>query len=306
MLLINYTLRITIILIVAFSVFSTRCVAQEDLKSKVGKVFELIYDYKLISADSSISMYEKQHPDHPVWPLLRANVAWWQILSGRLDDQQLNKKFLSQLNASKARAKSFDGSDDEAAFSLIIVNAFRTRFDLLHNNYLTAAGYLNACIDDISDSFGREPEYEPYYLTSGLYYYFMQEAHDDYPLMRPYLFFFPNGDREKGLAYLSRCAKSSDIFLREEATYFLMRIALDLEKQPEQALVHLNKLLKRYPDNVIFRLFEVDIYKQLGQTEKGLDAELLYRTAVNRNEELSLEQKTYFKELLNKQKKAPK
>ena len=282
-----------------------RAIGQDDLKQKVGKVFDLIYDYRLVSADSSIAAYEKQFPSHPVWPLLRANVAWWQILSGKLDDDELNRTFIDQLNTSKTLAKNYELNENEAAFSLIIINAFRTRFDLLNNNYLTAAGYLNACIDDISDSFGQEESYEPFHLTSGLYYYFMQKAHDDYPIMRPYLFFFPDGDKEKGLSYLKRCTTSKDVFLRDEATYFLMRIALDLDKKPEEALFYTSALLKRHPNNVIFRLFEINILHLLERAEDEKQAERQYLISLEANTELTEAQKDYFKTLIQPQKKAP-
>ncbi len=271
---------------------------QDQLKENVSKVFKQVYDNKFVSADSSIARFQRENPNHPVWSLLRANLIWWQILSGGIEDDELKKQFVFYLNDSKSKAKNFLKEEDEAAFSLIIVNAFRTRFDMLNNNYLTAAGYLNACIDDISDSFGREEEYEPYYLTSGLYYYFMQKAHEEYPLIRPYLFFFPDGDIEKGMRFLLRCTESEDIFLREEATYFLMRISFDLDKDPRGSLKYVNTLLTRHPNNLIFRLFEIKALRQLEDSIGANKSEGLYKRSLEVNNELSTKQKTYYLSLL--------
>ena len=271
---------------------------QDQLKENVSKVFKQVYDNKFVSADSSIARFQRENPNHPVWSLLRANLIWWQILSGGIEDDELHTQFVFYLNDSKSKAKNFLKEEDEAAFSLIIVNAFRTRFDMLNNNYLTAAGYLNACIDDISDSFGREEEYEPYYLTSGLYYYFMQKAHEEYPLIRPYLFFFPDGDIEKGMRFLLRCTESEDIFLREEATYFLMRISFDLDKDPRGSLKYVNTLLTRHPNNLIFRLFEIKALRQLEDSIGANKSEGLYKRSLEVNNELSTKQKTYYLSLL--------
>ena len=287
---------VVLIVITAFNV--TDSYSQDRLKENVGVVFKQIYDYRLLSADSSISVFETERPNHPVWSLLRANLVWWQILSGGIEDDKLKKKFIYHLNESKDKAKNFLEDEDEAAFSLIIVNAFRTRFDLLDNNYLTAASYLNTCIDDISDSFGREEEYEPFYLTSGLYYYFMQKAHEDYPIMRPYLFFFPNGDKDKGMRYLLRCMQSEDIFLREEATYFLMRISFDLDKDPKSSLKYVTSLLNRYPNNLVFRLFEIKALRQLEDIDGVEKSESLYKEALELNNEFTSIQKTYYLSLL--------
>ena len=295
---------VVLLVITAFNVSDSY--GQEQLKKNVGIVFKQIYDYRLLSADSSISVFEAEQPNHPVWSLLRANLIWWQILSGGIEDDKLKKKFIYHLNESKDKAKNFLEDEDEAAFSLIIVNAFRTRFDLLNNNYLTAASYLNACIDDISDSFGREEEYEPFYLTSGLYYYFMQKAHEDYAIMRPYLFFFPDGDKQKGMDFLLKCSTSDDIFLREESTYFLMRIAFDLDKNPQQGLNFVGQLLKRYRDNIIFRLFEVKALQSLSLGKELTLSEGSYISAVSGNPELTVSQKEYFFKLLEDEKKAPK
>ena len=119
---------VVLLVITAFNVSDSY--GQEQLKKNVGIAFKQIYDYHLLSADSSISVFEAEQPNHPVWSLLRANLIWWQILSGGIEDDKLKKKFVYHLNESKDKAKNFLEDEDEAAFSLIIVNAFRTRFDL--------------------------------------------------------------------------------------------------------------------------------------------------------------------------------
>jgi hypothetical protein len=291
-------LRIAFIVLVSLIFGVSPSFSQEKLREDVSKVFKQVYDNQLISADSSISRFERENPNHPVWSLLRANLVWWQILSGGIKDDLLKKQFIFYLNDSKSKAKEFLEDENEAAFSLIIVNAFRTRFDMFDNNYLTAASYLNACIDDISDSFGREEEYEPFYLTSGLYYYFMFKAYEDYPLIRPYLLFFPDGDKEKGMKYLLRCTESEDIFIREEATYFLMRISFDLDNDPKSSLKYAKSLLNRYPNNLIFRLFEINVLRQLNEIDAARRSESLFKKSLDLNTEFSSDQKTYYLSLL--------
>lgn len=273
-----------------------RTFSQSVNRAHVNEIFEAVYDFRLNAADSLIKTYEKSMPKHPVWPLLSANVLWWKILTGYEDDKVVNMAFLRQLELTKAAITATNIDENEADFLLMIANAFRTRYDLLHGNYFTAAGYLNSCIDDISDSFGKEPLYEPFYLTSGLYYYFMQKGYEDYPLMRPYLFFFPDGDKALGLTYLNKCLNSEDVFLRNEAAYFLMRIYYDLEKNYLKAEYYNKILISSARDNVLFALFTVEIDRKLGRNTDGSEAR--FKAIVSTNSEFDYNRKSYLLNLL--------
>jgi hypothetical protein len=270
---------------------SVKC--QESFGSKPDLVFSNLYDFKILSADSIVSQEIGNQPDSALWNLLSANVAWVEILAGNLENEYWNDEFTARIKKAKRNLKQNGLEDDDKLFYYIIVHAFMTRHELLGENYLSAAADLNTCIDQISESFGREEKYEPFFLTSGLYYYFMAEAHEKYFLMRPYLAMYPDGDKELGLEYLNNLTSNEDVFLRNESNYFLMRIFFDLEKDFGKALVYATRLVSENENNLIFGLYRIKILQAL-ESEEVANEINLYKERVLQNGQLSLNQKEHF------------
>ena len=277
----------------------TQVQGQTYFTEKENAVFKNIYSYRMLTADSLVKA-EKNLND-AVWPLLSANVAWSEILAGNLENDQWNEQFRTGLKESKKLLDKKEDLSDEELFYFIIIHAFKTRHELLNNNYLNAASDLNTCIGQISDSFGKEEEYEPLYLTSGLYYYFIAKAYDDYKWLRPYLLLYPKGDSKKGLSYLYKLTTSSDVFLKNESNYFLMRIYYDLEKDYKRAEMHARYLLKYSPDNLIYRIYYLKIIEELGQSELYAAERLKYIQMTHGSPQLSTEQKQHFISLLDEE-----
>lgn len=280
-------------------IFSFQVLAQGNFSKEIHNAFEKIYNYQLITADSLINN-ELQKKNESEWQLLKLNVAWWQIVSGYNDDKYWNKIFLNQIDQTIKQIAKSNLEIDKNRYYFIILYAFRTRYDVLNDKYFSAVNHLNSCINQIKKSFDKENEFEPFYLTSGLYYYFMAKAWENYPLMRPYLKIYPKGDKVKGLSYLYKIAKSSDIFLKSEAHYFLMRIFYDMEKQYDKAAFHAEYLLKLYPENIMYRLYFIKILEDSGKTQEMQQQSVLYKKYLEKNTELSLAQKKYLLEMLSK------
>ncbi|GAB5537995.1 MAG: hypothetical protein Salg2KO_00980 [Salibacteraceae bacterium] len=267
--------------------------AQVVAGSSATAAFNHIYNFNFGRADSIIQLEMPRAKDSAYWSLLSAYVSWSQILAGNLEDEYWNNRFHTDIRRAKQILKASDLTDSDRLFYYIIVHAFKTRHELLNDNYINAATDLNICVDQIAESFGRESEFEPLYLTSGLYYYFMQEAYDEYLLMRPYLLFYPDGDKDKGLRYLAKHTSSTDPFLFNESNYFLMRIYFDLEKDFEQALHYANTLTKANPNNPIYALYEYKISKEINpKAAQGLRE--TFEKKIGSMSRITQSQKTFF------------
>ncbi len=278
--------------------FSSSLSAQVTTDPEVRKVFEYLYSYQLVKADSAVEEGLKRHPQLAEWSLLKATVVWWQIVSGNLDSEEWNDSFIDHLKRCERKVKAADKDDPQSTYNTILLHAMRTRFDLLKTNYLSAVNHLNASIDRISDSFEQEPEYPAFYLTSGLYYYFMEQAYAEYPLMRPYLFFYPDGDKEKGLEYLSRMTRSEDVFLRTEANYFLMRIYHDVDSNQVKAEEFVKRLLNEHPSNLMYRFYLIKIYWAQGENDKANAEVVKYKSMIDASSQLSEVQKLHMYAIL--------
>jgi hypothetical protein len=275
--------------------------SQDYFGSEADKVFQNIYQFKMLSADSMVKEQSPLMSDSALWNLLSAHVAWMEILAGNLDGDYWNKQFSTRIKKAKSNLKKAGVEGDDKLFKYIIVHAFKTRHELLNDNYLNAATDLNTCIDQISESFGREKDHEPFFLTSGLYYYFMAKAYDDYILMRPYLMFYPDGDREKGLKYLNSLTNSDNIFLENESNYFLMRIYYDLEEEYSLALKYAVHLVTANPTNLIYQLYHIKILREIDSVKSKFE-ETKYLKLIQDSKQLSKDQRDHFVRELSSEK----
>ena len=276
------------------------CYAQDYFGKDANQVFEKIYQFKMLSADSIVKDKSPQMADSALWNLLSANVAWMEILAGNLEDEYWNGQFSKRIKTAKKDLKETGYHQNDKLFYYIIVHAFKTRHELLNDNYLNAATDLNTCIDQISESFGREEAYEPFYLTSGLYHYFMAKAYDDYILMRPYLMFYPDGDAQKGLNYLESLVNSENVFLKNESNYFLMRIYYDLEEEYSKALTYAKNLVNENPENLIYQLYYIKVLRHV-DSYRVSNIEKEYIRLTQESSQLSKDQRQHFINELNKE-----
>ncbi|MFN4234714.1 MAG: hypothetical protein ACK4IK_07910 [Bacteroidia bacterium] len=288
-----------ICIILKMQFYSFQLLSQSHFNKEINYSFEKIYNYYLLTADTFITN-ELNKYNSAEWQLMKINVAWWQIVSGYNDDSYWNKIFLNQIEQSIKQIGKSNLDVDKNRYYYIILHAFKTRYDIFNNKYFSAVNHLNSCLHHIKKSFDKEEEFEPFYLTSGLYYYFMAKAWEDYPLMRPYLRIYPKGDKVKGLGFLYKMAKSNDIFLKSEANYFLMRIFYDLEKQFDKAAFHAEYLLKLYPENIMYRYYLIKILEESGKTDEMKQQIILYKKYLEKNNELRISQKKYLLEMLTK------
>jgi hypothetical protein len=282
-----------------FFLFLSESSAQVYFNKDITLTFEKIYNYQLSSADSLVTK-EINKSNACEWQLLKVNVAWWQIVSGYNEDKYWNKLFLNQIDQALKDIGKSNLEINKNRYYFIILYAFRTRYDAFNEKYFSAVNHLNACINHIKKTFDKEEEYEPFYLTSGLYYYFMAKSWENYPLMRPYLKIYPKGNKVKGLSYLYKIANSKDIFLKSEANYFLMRIFYDMEKQFDKAEFHAEFLLKLYPENIMYRYYLIKILEDSGKSDEMQQQISLYKKYLEKNTELSVSQKKYLLEMLYK------
>jgi tetratricopeptide (TPR) repeat protein len=110
-----------------------------------------------------------------------------------------------------------------------------------------ALNYLEEC---------KEKNYLSPELLFGdaLYNYFSVWVPENYPALKPLLWFFPKGDKELGLKQLKEVSYNA-FYTRTEAMVWLMRIWNSFENKNEQAQQLAEYLHQTYPDNPYFHRY---------------------------------------------------
>ena len=187
---------------------------------------------------------------------------------------------------------------DEKKFLQICYESFRLRFYLYSKQFWRAYEQTKIMNQLISTTLGKESDYNPYYLTSGLFNYFAFTGRKKYP----FLFtdnLYKNSSREKGIKYLELASNSDNFMIKTEALYFLVKIYLEVEDKPDLALKYSSQLIGEYNSNIIFQYYHLNILLNLKQ---NLQAKHEYNNILEliKSEDLSGKQKSHLKDIVDK------
>jgi hypothetical protein len=272
---------------------------QQLYSEELHAVNSYLYKFNFTSADTLLSRLEKQNSPDPEVRLARANFYWWNIISGN-NSKQIMDGYNAELEKCLQLASKYTAHENKRLMLLINIYSFKARINGLNKNYIKAFQNINNCISHLKTSFGREQSFEFFYLTSGLYNYYISQAHTDYPVLVPYLILIPGGNKEKGLQYLNRSTVAADPDQRTEANYFLMKINLEQKKYSE-SLTFVNKLLKDFPDNLLYRYYRFKLLLSLNQKDKALAELTQIRISAFSNATLNSIQRDHFLNLAQKE-----
>ncbi|MFN2394939.1 MAG: hypothetical protein ABR597_04540 [Bacteroidales bacterium] len=289
------------ILIVFMGGITFQLRAEESLDSDAKTALIAIYDFRFHDADSLLNHMEINYKESYLPHLVRASFYWWLIISEDAGSLKNKEQYIATI--SKAEEKigymvknsSYNYKD---VFHFINLYALKARLDLLNGDYLRALRHMKYCVDYISISLGREEIYPNFNLTSGLYNYLSDYGAKQYPFLAFYSLIYPRGNMPTGLEQLKLATHNDDDVIRTEAHYFLMKIYLELEKNPGKALNHAYYLAKKYPENLIFLYHYYQILILQGKAEMANEIKTDYEYQLKYNTNLSNEQKQYLNGLL--------
>lgn len=242
------------------------------LLSDADKALDHLYNMRFSKADSIFLRIEKRYPGHPIGPFLKSLTQWWHILSTlTVHDTSRDKAFLAQMDLvielseklSKKRQHEFD-----ALFFRTAAHGFRGRLLSDRENWLRAAQDGKAALDDVFVLAEKDPTNADLLFGAGVYEYFAEAVPERYPVVKPILFFFPPGNKERGLERLEIAARHGR-FVSAEAAYFLLQIYSSFQPEYERSIELINYLRDRYPGNALFHVMEGRILFRWGQWEKA-------------------------------------
>ncbi len=271
--------------------------ASGDENKVVNEIYSETYHFHFQKVDSLILSYDKQNINNLEYNLAVVNYYWWRLISGEKNGRfsEMVSKRIETVRSGYPEVKT--GRTDEQLFHLLSIYAYSARVSLIDYSYYSALTDLSRYYSLIKLSFGREELYNPFHLTSGLYYFFAGYAKEKMPLLSPVLYYYTPGNMEKGIQYLKIAEVSDDWKISQEAKYFLMKINFDVYKNYTEAAKYCNQLLAMYPENLLFQLYIFRISLSLEQvTYAKARLAMMERTASSNNQLTPDEKQSYTRE----------
>lgn len=244
--------------------------SEPDLLGWADESLDHLYNMRFKQADSLFSLIESRYPEHPVGPFLHSLTIWWKILPTlSVKDTSLDQAFLMEMN--RVIELSIKLEDDpryafDAMFFKTAAYGFRGRLLSDRQEWLAAAQDGKSALDDIFKIADADTSNADLLFGVGVYDYFAEAIPRKYPIVKPLMFFFPDGDSARGLRRMKLAAEHGR-FVSAEAAYFLLQIYTVFEPNYSESMTYIRLLRDRYPDNALFHVLLGRIHYRWGHSK---------------------------------------
>ena len=263
---------ILLLLILLPASASAQWVSDPAVEQRIQRGIDYIYNIQFNKADSVFSEIVRWDPQHPVGYFFQAMTQWWRILTN-FDDESQDQRFYDILDKVITLCEDRldkNPNDVTALFFKGGAVGFRGRLRANRSKWVGAANDGLVALPIVQKAYKLDPSNYDVLLGIGIYNYYADIIPDQYPFVKPFMVFFPGGDRKKGLQQLEEASKHAK-YARVEASYFLMQNYFLYEKDFSKAMAIAVDLSKKYPENPVFHRYVGRCYVSIGRLGEAND-----------------------------------
>ena len=238
------------------------------IQIEASEAINSMYNFEFKKSNSHFNYLKKKYPWHPLPYLLTGLNYWWRIVPN-YQNKQWDKQFIAYMDTTKILAKKLrkHHNEIEGAFFLAAAHAFEGRLYSERSQYRKAAISGKNSLKFLRECTGHEAYSPELLFGDALFNYYAEWIRDEYPLLKPLMWVFPDGDKEKGIDQLKEVARNA-FYSRTEAQYYLMRLLSQEENDLQGGLQVAGYLNKSYPKNAYFDRFHTQLQYRAGRYSK--------------------------------------
>jgi hypothetical protein len=239
-----------------------------------------LYNFKFEKAEMQFQWLKQKYAWHPLPYFLIGLGEWWKIMPDT-KNRAHDDRFLAYMDSSILLAENLHKKRPEyrieAAFFLAAAYGFKGRLysDEERGSWRKAASAGKDALDYLEECKERDDLSPELLFGDALYNYFSVWVPENYPAVKPLLWFFRKGDKALGLKQLKEVSYNA-FYTRTEAMVWLMRILNSYENDQPRAFQIADYLHKTYPDNPYFHryyarmLYSRGMYVDLERESKAI------------------------------------
>lgn len=239
------------------------------MQIEINQALSDLYNFKFHKAEQQFRWFKQKYKWHPLPYFLLGLSEWWKIMPNT-KATTYDEKFMAYMDSTIMIAENLYKKHPEykieSAFFLAAAHGFKGRLysDEERKSWRKAAvegksalNYMEVC---------REMDHLSPELLFGdaLYNYFSVWVPENYPALKPLLWFFRKGDKKLGLQQLREVSYNA-FYTRTEAMVWLMRISNSYENDQVRAFQIAEYLYTTYPDNPYFHRYYARMLYARGQ-----------------------------------------
>jgi len=235
------------------------------VKAGVNQIYGIEFD----KAEKTFDTVTNEYPTHPSGKFFKAMITWWRILLD-LDNESLDEKFYNQLEECIDICDNILDNNDKSVDAMFFKGGslgFRGRLLAIRESWFKAALDGKDGLALVFKSYEANPKNVDVQLGFGIYHYYADVIPQKYPAVKPFMVFFPKGDKARGLKELENVAINGR-YARLESRYFLMTLNFQFEDNMNESRKWARILLADFPNNPNFqKYFGLTFVKENNYTE---------------------------------------
>jgi len=296
----NSSIFILLLLAGPFSSFASEPFREKMAAEEMKQTMQALYAFDFLRADSLSTEMLRKFPGHYLSHFSRSQYLWWLIIT-QPENPELENQYYQTLAQSLSAIQEYMGParTHEQTFYFINIYAMQARLFLKKKEYLRTIISLRNCISEIEASLGRESDYPPFNLSSGMYNYMSEYAIKKFPFLTLYTLLYPKGNMALGMEQLKAASLSDHLVWKTEATYLLMKIYLELEPKPALAIPLASQLTETYPQNLIYQWHYLQALESIQATEESILLKTELRKITRNAPGINSQQRAYFLSLFS-------
>ncbi len=229
--------------------------AQADSIVRAGT--DYIYNLDFANAERCFKEVQTKLPNHPAGYFLDAMIDWWRLMIDKPRSEKFKDVFLTKIkNTIEVCDAILDTSKKNinALFFKGGALGYRGRYYADEESWVKAISDANAALDVLIECLKVAPGNHDIMLGTGIYNYFSVAIPEQYPIVKPLMFFLPSGDKKIG-EYQLKSAANKARYASVEAKVVLMQVYYTFEKRSWEALDIAKELFEKYPNNPYFKKY---------------------------------------------------
>jgi tetratricopeptide (TPR) repeat protein len=242
-----------------------------------------LYNFKFDRAEFQFRYLKAKYRWHPLPYFLMGLIEWWKIMPNT-KDQSHDNTFMAYMDSTimvgENLFKRHPEYKTEAAFFLAAAHGFKARLysDEERKQWRKAATTGKNALDYLEVCKEKENLSIELLFGDGLYNYFSVWVPENYPSLKPLMWFFRKGDKDLGLKQLKEVSYNA-FYTRTEAMVWLMRILNSYENDQPRAFQISEYLYEQYPDNPFFHRYYARMLYSMGRYTEAdkVCRDILYR-----------------------------
>lgn len=228
-----------------------------------------LYNFKFDDAEWKFRYLRYKYRWHPLPYFLMGLIEWWKIMPNT-KNQTHDNAFMSYMDSTILVAenlyKNHPAYKIEASFFLAAAYGFKGRLysDEYRKQWRKAASAGKSAMNYLEASKQGQDLSPELLFGDALYNYFSVWVPENYPALKPIMWFFPKGDKKLGLEQLKEVSYNA-FYTRVEAMVWLMRILNNYENDQQRAYQISEYLYNTYPDNPFFHRYYARTLYSMGR-----------------------------------------